>query len=178
VGLGFHLFEVLGTHHSLILRAYAPNIHTLRTGLVVYSYPGLEGPVLRLFRGDWNLKVGDRASARLYIFSEELMAIPGGWIGILPDTLTAARHIEAYIDDQPPWEPLGQYDYTFLENGPTDMPAMSIDQLEQALVEYENIFLPPGRAPDKKGRLRQAEGAGPVANVFDYLLRKQAELRF
>jgi hypothetical protein len=108
----------------------------------------LEGPILRLFRGDWNIKVDDPVFAKLCVVSEELRLIPGGWAGISPGALTAARHIEAYIDHQPPGQPLGQYDFSFLENGPTDTPVMSISQLEQALADWDKPFTILDRNPD------------------------------
>jgi hypothetical protein len=140
-------------------------------GFEHYSEIHLQGPILRLFRGDWNTQIGDQVFARLKVLSDELLMIPGGWAGISPDKLTTANYIEAYIDDQPPWQPLGQYDFTFLEDGPTDTPVMCIDQLERALVSWERVF-------EDKRLPRQAEGAGPLADAFDYLLRQQIRMKF
>ena len=72
----------------------------------------LEGPIVRLFRGDGNLEIGDRASTRLVVYKDAFLMFFGGWSGFVPDELVTASHIEVYLHQQPPRQALGQCDFT------------------------------------------------------------------
>jgi hypothetical protein len=85
------------------------------------------GQVVRVFRSDGRLGLGDRVRFKIWLCQpgDE----PTGPAFIYHSAFTRARYIEAYLHGQPPDCDLAAYELEVL-SAPTDEPTMSVAQLQ------------------------------------------------
>ena len=110
----------------------------------------IEGRVVRLFRSDKRLKLGDPVSFRIYVCVPGRGPVGQAWIS--NEELTRATHVEIYLHGDPPECELAAYEYIFLEDGPTNPPLMSVAQLEQRRAEVKRQRQEIRRAEETNGK--------------------------
>jgi len=87
------------------------------------SFVEIQGRVVRVFRRDRRLKLGDHISFRLFVRRSGRPPLTGV-APVEENEFMKATHIEAYLDGSPPKCRL-TYEFTLL-NGPTKRPKMTV----------------------------------------------------
>jgi hypothetical protein len=88
----------------------------------------IEGCVVRVFRGDALLQLGDVVSFRIWVVRNG--GEPTGPAFVYYDALVMASHVEAYLRGTPPRCELAAYEFTLL-HAPTSTSEMTEHDLEQ-----------------------------------------------
>ena len=91
----------------------------------------IQGRVVRVFRSDGRLDVGDPAGFSIWVCDGPESA-PTGFAFIVREALTRATHIEAYLHDAPPNCELAGYEFCVVD-GPLEEPALTVDGLRNGL---------------------------------------------
>jgi hypothetical protein len=91
----------------------------------------VEGRVIRIFRGDGRLALGDRVTFTVPVCREGDEAPPGSAY-LRYDDLVRATHMEAYLNGQPRHCEVPLDECTIL-TGPREEPSMTVAELEQLL---------------------------------------------
>jgi hypothetical protein len=88
----------------------------------------LQGQVVRVFRSDGRLGLGDRVAFKIWVCQpgDE----PTGPVYVYNETFTQASHIEVYLYGLPPDCSLAAYEFAIL-GAPTDTPTMTVAQLQE-----------------------------------------------
>jgi hypothetical protein len=88
----------------------------------------VRGTVVRVFRSDGRLSIGDSVEFNLWIC--EPRDAPTGPAHTNRSSFMAASHLEAYLTGNPPLCRLAAYEFTLL-SVPTNQPVMSVEQIER-----------------------------------------------
>ncbi len=98
----------------------------------------VEGCVVRVFRSDGRLALGDYVAFKLWVCrrGDE----PTGPAYVYYEDFIGATHMEAYLHGNPPECELAAYEFTIL-NAPSDEPSMNVGQLEGLLAGFEKRSL-------------------------------------
>jgi hypothetical protein len=113
-------------HVQIELAPFPPN---LRTPLKVE----IKGQVVRVFRGEGLIKLGDSVSFDLWVCVEG--DEPTGPAYVYYKNLITASHVEAYLSGTPPKCVLEVYEFTLLD-GPTLEPKMSVEELVELMQSW------------------------------------------
>jgi hypothetical protein len=88
----------------------------------------IRGTVVKVFRSDGRLRVGDHVEFKLWIC--EPRDAPTGPAYTNRSSFMAASYIEAYLTGTPPLCRLAAYEFALL-SAPSDGPVMNVEQLER-----------------------------------------------
>jgi hypothetical protein len=109
----------------------------------------IQGRIVRIFRTDGRLAVGDRFAFPLWVCraGDE----PTGPAYIYYDDFMEASYIEAYLCGNPPECSLAAYEFGVI-SAPSDKPTLTPRELEELLEQFDN--------PRTEARLTNANGGG------------------
>jgi hypothetical protein len=105
----------------------------------------VDGCVVRVFRSDGRLALGDRVGFKLWVCQSG--DEPTGPAYVYHEDFIRATHMEAYLHGTPPDCELAAYEFAIL-SAPSDEPTMNVRQLERLLAGFERPSL---RTPKPKG---------------------------
>ena len=105
----------------------------------------VDGCVVRVFRSDGRLALGDRVGFKLWVCQSG--DEPTGPAYVYYEDFIRATHMEAYLHGTPPDYELAAYEFAIL-SAPSDEPTMNVRQLERLLAGFERPSL---RTPKPKG---------------------------
>lgn len=119
-----------------------------------FRVPGeirVHGRVVRVFRSDGRLALSDRVAFKLWVCrtGDE----PTGPAYVYYDDFVEATHMEVYLHGTPPECELAAYEFTIL-NAPSAEPSMTVEQLEELLARYNNIWMKPRKEPSQETQTR------------------------
>ena len=99
----------------------------------------LSGRVVRVFRTDGRLSLGDNVEFAIWVCRPE--NAPPGPPAVYREKITKATHIEIYLYGSPPKCAIAGYEFEIL-NAPTHEPVMTVAQLEEELRSMGDSRLP------------------------------------
>jgi hypothetical protein len=103
--------------------------------LPAMSVVEVEGRVVRMFRSDGRLGLGDSVAFKLWV------CLPGdeptGPAYIYHDAFVRATHMEIYLYGNPPKCEVAAYEFAVI-SGPSDQPTLTIQELEELVARYED----------------------------------------